>query len=43
MNKIGGKDLVLVSDIYPDNIIVVPIEDKPLFPGITLPLLYTGV
>uniref|UniRef100_UPI00356911E0 LON peptidase substrate-binding domain-containing protein n=1 Tax=Ancylomarina sp. TaxID=1970196 RepID=UPI00356911E0 len=43
MSKVGGKDIVLVSDIYPDNIIVVPIEDKPLFPGITLPLLYTGV
>ncbi|MCZ4696134.1 endopeptidase La [Ancylomarina euxinus] len=43
MSKIGKKDLVLVSDIYPDNIIVLPIEDKPLFPGITLPLLYTGI
>ncbi|RZT96127.1 ATP dependent PIM1 peptidase [Ancylomarina subtilis] len=40
MNK---NNLVLVSDIYPDNIIVLPIEDKPLFPGITIPLEYTGI
>ena len=42
MNKIVGNNLVLISDIYPDNIIVIPIEDRSLFPEITIPLTYTG-
>ncbi|MFW5821112.1 MAG: endopeptidase La [Bacteroidota bacterium] len=35
MSKSG---IVLVSDIYPDNIIVLPLETRPVFPGLTLPM-----
>ncbi|MFW5687606.1 MAG: endopeptidase La [Bacteroidota bacterium] len=38
----GKSSLVLVSDIYPDNIIVLPLENRPLFPGLTLPLSFPG-
>ncbi len=36
------SSLVLVSDIYPDNIIVLPLENRPLFPGLTIPLSFPG-
>ncbi len=32
--------IVLVSDIYPDNIIVLPLENRPVFPGLALPLMF---
>ncbi|NMB71884.1 MAG: endopeptidase La, partial [Bacteroidales bacterium] len=35
-------NLVLVSEIYPDNIVVLPIQNRPLFPGIAVPLNYVG-
>ncbi len=37
-----SSSLVLVSDIYPDNIIVLPLENRPVFPGLTLPLSFPG-
>ena len=40
-NAEGGvskSGIVLVSDIYPDNIIVLPLETRPVFPGLTLPM-----
>lgn len=36
------SNLILVSEIYPDNIIVLPIQNRPLFPGIAVPLNYAG-
>ncbi len=36
------SSLVLVSDIYPDNIIVLPLENRPLFPGLNIPLSFPG-
>ncbi|WP_243349698.1 endopeptidase La [Parabacteroides sp. FAFU027] len=39
-DKIPG--LVLVSEIYPDNIAVLPLESRPIFPGLALPLVYGG-
>ena len=36
------SSLVLVSDIYPDNIIVLPLENRPIFPGLTLPMTFPG-
>ena len=38
----GKSSLVLVSDIYPDNVIVLPLENRPLFPGLSLPLSFPG-
>ena len=37
-----GSGLVLVSDIFPDNIIVLPLENKPVFPGLTLPISFNN-
>jgi ATP-dependent Lon protease len=33
---------VLLSDIYPDHLIVLPISNRPLFPGFGMPLTFTG-
>lgn len=38
----GKSSLVLVSEIYPDNIIVLPLENRPVFPGLALPLAFQG-
>jgi ATP-dependent Lon protease len=38
----GKSSLVLVSEIYPDNIIVLPLENRPIFPGLALPLSFPG-
>jgi ATP-dependent Lon protease len=37
-----GSGLVLVSEVFPDNIIVLPLENKPVFPGLTLPISFTN-
>ncbi len=34
--------LVLVSDVFPDNIIVLPLENKPVFPGLTIPIAFNN-
>jgi len=34
--------LVLVSDVYPDNIGVLPLENRPIFPGLGLPLAFSN-
>lgn len=40
--KNHGKGLVLVSEIYPDHIAVLPLDNRPLFPGLTLPVSFRG-
>ncbi len=37
-----NSGLVLVSEIYPDNIPVLPMENRPIFPGLTLPLAFAN-
>jgi len=37
-NKKNNSDLVLVSEIMPDQLIIVAISSRPVFPGITIPL-----
>ena len=32
--------IVLVSEIYPDNLIVLPLENRPVLPGLALPLTF---
>ncbi|MEL7587741.1 MAG: endopeptidase La [Prolixibacteraceae bacterium] len=39
-NQNANSGLVLVSEIYPDNIIVLPLESRPVFPGLALPLSF---
>jgi ATP-dependent Lon protease len=39
-NNIQQPGIVLVSEIYPDNISVVPLENRPVFPGLALPLAF---
>ncbi|MFO7924332.1 MAG: endopeptidase La [Bacteroidales bacterium] len=42
MSNSDKNQLVLVSEIYPDNIFVLPLENRPVFPGLTLPLSFSG-
>jgi ATP-dependent Lon protease len=37
-NKRHNSDLVLVSEIMPDQLIIIPISSRPVFPGITFPI-----
>ncbi len=39
-NQNVNSGLILVSEIYPDNIIVLPLESRPVFPGLALPLAF---
>ena len=39
-NNSKGSGIVLVSDIFPDNIVVLPMENRPVFPGLALPLSF---
>lgn len=39
-DSINNTELVLVSEVYPDNLMVVPIENRPVFPGLALPLMF---
>ena len=41
-NPNTNNGLVLVSEIYPDNLVVVPVENRPVFPGLTLPLNFVN-
>ncbi len=38
----NSSGLVLVSEVFPDNIIVLPLENKPIFPGLTLPIAFNN-
>ncbi len=42
LNHQPHSDVVLLSEVYPDNIAVLPLQNRPLFPGITLPLIFQG-
>jgi hypothetical protein len=39
-NNIQNSGLVLVSEIYPDNLSVFPLDNRPAFPGLALPLFF---
>jgi ATP-dependent Lon protease len=39
--KDPSSNLVLVSDILPDNLMILPVE-RPVFPGLPTPLLFSG-
>ncbi len=37
-----NSDLVVISEILPDKLIIIPILHRPVFPGIMVPLTFTG-
>ncbi len=39
-NTIENQGIVLVSEIYPDNLAVFPLENRPVLPGLALPLTF---
>lgn len=41
-SETSKNDLVVISEVLPDNIIILPIVDRPIFPGIVLPLIFSG-
>lgn len=36
------KTIVLATEILPENLIIVPLRSRPLFPGMVMPILVTG-
>lgn len=42
-NNIQNPGMVLISDIYPDNLVVLPLDNRPVFPGLALPLSFNSV
>jgi ATP-dependent Lon protease len=38
----GANNLVLVSDVLPDRLTILPVRDRPIFPGLTVPILFSG-
>lgn len=41
-NTTGNAGIVLVSEVYPDNLVVLPLENRPVFPGLALPLSFVN-
>jgi ATP-dependent Lon protease len=41
-NADSSGGLVVVSENLPDNLLVLPMEEKPVFPGIPIPLIFQG-
>lgn len=41
-NQSFSSDVAIVSDILPDNLTVIPMETRPFFPGITVPMAFSG-
>ena len=41
-NTNENAGIVLVSEVYPDNIVVLPLENRPVFPGLALPLNFVN-
>jgi ATP-dependent Lon protease len=36
------SDLAVVSDILPERLTILPVDSRPFFPGITVPMTFTG-
>lgn len=37
-----SSDIAVVSDMLPDILTVIPVDTRPFFPGITVPMTFTG-
>lgn len=40
--EVKPNDLVILSEVLPDHLMIIPILERPVFPGITIPLIFTG-
>jgi ATP-dependent Lon protease len=38
----SSGNLVVLSDILPDHLVILPLPERPVFPGITMPMLFSG-
>lgn len=38
----SSSDLVVVSDVLPDQLLLIPLRERPVFPGISVPLILNG-
>lgn len=38
----SAQNLVLVSEIFPDHLIILPVSNRPIFPGVIMPLVFKG-
>lgn len=38
----GDGTIVLATEILPENLIVIPLHNRPLFPGMVMPIMVTG-
>ena len=36
----NNSKLVLISEVYPDNVLVLPLESRPVFPGLAMPMVF---
>src|SRR6056297_419703 len=41
-NQTIPSEVAVVSDILPDNLTVIPMETRPFFPGISVPMTFSG-
>jgi ATP-dependent Lon protease len=41
-NTQPGTDVVLISEIFPDKLIILPVYERPVFPGLLAPLTFAG-
>jgi ATP-dependent Lon protease len=37
-----SNNLVVLSDILPDHLVILPMPERPIFPGITMPMIFSG-
>jgi ATP-dependent Lon protease len=40
--EVASNDLVVLSKVLPDQLIILPLHERPVFPGITMPIIFTG-
>ncbi|MFQ5646692.1 MAG: endopeptidase La [bacterium] len=38
----SSQELILASDALPESLIIVPLQQRPIFPGMVIPLIITG-
>ncbi len=40
--NINQKDIVLASEVLPENLIITPIKSRPVFPNTITPVTFSG-
>lgn len=41
-DEVKPNDLVIVSEVLPEHLMILPLPERQVFPGITLPVIFTG-